>query len=125
MNTNEYEPPAFEIDKHDESHLRIMSYNVKQDGIFKTEAPYKRKIKAINPDILCFQEVYNYSSGDLSYKIRNFLGGTWYDAKIGSDIIVVSRYPIIRFEAIGGNGVFLINYKGQDIIIIKRAPLLL
>ncbi|MGE5357005.1 MAG: endonuclease/exonuclease/phosphatase family protein [Deltaproteobacteria bacterium] len=119
MNTNAYSYPGFTIDKTDPGHLRIMSYNVKQDGIFEDEPPYKRKIRAIRPDILCFQEIYNHSSGEMKSKVQSYFGGNWYDAKIGSDIIVISKYPVSRFESIGGNGAFLINYNGVDILIIN------
>lgn len=119
MNDTKYIPHAFKIDKYDQGHLRIMSYNVKQDGNFVAEPPYKRKIKATQADILCFQEIYNHSSGEMNNKIKSYFGGNWYDAKIGNDIIIVSKYPIIKFDAIGGNGAFLINYNGIEILIIN------
>jgi exonuclease III len=119
MNDTKYIPHAFKIDKYNPGHLRIMSYNVKQDGNFEDEPPYKRKIKATQADILCFQEIYNHSSGEMNNKMKSYFGGNWYDAKIGSDIIIVSKYPIIKFDAIGGNGAFLINYNGIEILIIN------
>ena len=119
MNDTEFVPPGFKIDKNNPTHLRIMSYNVETDGIFDNEPPYKRKIKTIRADILCFQEIYNHSSGDMNNKIRSYFGGSWYDAKIGSDIIVISKYPIKKFDAIGGNGAFLIDYNGVEILIIN------
>jgi exonuclease III len=119
MNDTKYISPSFKIEKYDQSHLRLMSYNVKQDGNFEDEPPYKRIIKAIQADILCFQEIYNHSAGEMNNKVKSYFGGNWYDAKIGSDIIIVSKYPIINFDAIGGNGAFLINYKGIEILIIN------
>jgi exonuclease III len=119
--TNDYEyiPRSFHLNKKDERHLRVMSFNVERDRIFKNDPPFQRKIKAMQPDILCFQEVYDNSSGDMRNKIASYFGGTWYDAKVDPDIIVVSRYPIRRFEAIGGNGAFLIDYNGTEILIIN------
>ena len=119
MNSSEYVPHLFRINKNNPSHLRIMSYNVLQDGIFENEPPYRRKIKAIQPDILCFQEIYDHTSGEMNSKVKNWFGGNWYDAKIGSDIIIVSKYPITKIETIGGNGAFLLNYNGQEILIIN------
>lgn len=118
-NDTEYIPYSFQLNRKDEMHLRVMSFNVLRDRIFKNDPPFQRKIKAMQPDILCFQEVYDYSSGDMRNKISSYFGGTWYDAKVGSDIIVVSRYPIKRFQDIEGNGAFLIDYKGTEILIIN------
>lgn len=116
---NEYIPHSFQLNKKDEKHLRVMSFNVERDRIFKNDPPFQRKIKAMQPDILCFQEVYDNSSGEMRSKITSYFGGIWYDAKVSTDIIVVSKYPIKRFEAIGGNGAFLIDANGTDILIIN------
>lgn len=111
--------PPYSIDKLDENHLRIMSYNVKKDNYFDNEPPYSRLIKAAEPDILCFQEIYNHSSSNVMNKIKGYFGGTWFSSKLGSDLIVVSRYPIVKTASIGGNGAFLIDKNGKDILIIN------
>lgn len=119
MNSDKLQVPVFSIKKKSLDHLRLMSLNVKQDGYFINESPYKRILKSIAADIFCFQEIYDHSSGDVLYKIKNYFGGNWYDAKVGTDIIVVSKYPILNYVAIGGNGAFLIDYKGKEILVIN------
>lgn len=119
MNSDKLQVPAFSIKKKSSDHLRLMSLNVKQDEFFVNEPPFKRILKSIYSDIFCFQEIYNHTSSDVSYKIKNYFGGNWYDAKVGTDIIVVSKYPILDFTAIGGNGAFLIDYKGKKLLVIN------
>ena len=120
MGDNKFILPAFEIDKKNDDDIRIMSYNVEKDHYFDNEPPYRRLIKAGRPDILCFQEIYKHSSTTVRNKIQLYFGGNWYDAKIGSDLIVVSKYPIVKTKAIGGNGAFLINKSGKEILIINN-----
>ena len=120
MNNNELVLPQFDMEKSSDDQLRIMSYNVEKDHYFDNEPPYSRLIKAGNPDILCFQEIYKHSSASVKNKIQLYFGGTWYDAKQGSDLIVVSKYPIVKTAPIGGNGAFLINKNGKEILIINN-----
>jgi exonuclease III len=119
MNGDKLQVPVFSIKKKSVDHLRLMSLNVKQDGYFTNEAPYKRIIKSISADIFCFQEIYDHSSSDVLLKIKNYFGGNWFDAKVGTDIIVVSKYPILNYTAVGGNGAFLIDYKGKELLLIN------
>ncbi len=116
---NDFEIPEYDIAKQDDKHLRIMSFNVEKDGYFKNEPPYRRMIKAIEPDIICFQEIYNHSSTDVKNKIQSYFGGTWYHSKKGTDLIVVSRYPIKNAFLLGGNAGFLINKDDKDILVVN------
>ncbi len=120
MNNNELVLPQFDMEKSSNDQLRIMSYNVEKDHYFDNEPPYSRLIKAGNPEVLCFQEIYKHSSASVKNKIQLYFGGTWYDAKQGSDLIVVSKYPIVKTAPIGGNGAFLINKNGKEILIINN-----
>lgn len=119
MNDNSTVIPAYHIKKYNEEHLRVLTYNVEKDHFFDNEPPYKRLIKAANPDILCFQEVYKHSSSQVKDKIRNYFGGTWYHAKRSDDLIVVSKYPIIKSTVVGENSAFLIKKEDKEILIIN------
>ncbi len=119
MNDVEFTPPKVNIYKIKEEHLRILSYNVEKDHFFFNEPPYKRLIQAVTPDILCFQEVYNHSSSEMRTKIKSYFGGNWYHAKIGSDLIIVSKYPIIKSHPIEGNAAFLVKKANKNILIIN------
>ncbi len=113
------ELPPFSINKISEEHFRILTYNVEKDHFFTNEPPYRRLIQAANPDVLCFQEVYSHSSFEMKNKIKSYFGGNWYHSKIGSDLIIVSKYPIIKSEPIEGNAAFLVNKNGKEIMIIN------
>ena len=120
MNDKKLILPEFSMEKSNENQIRIMSYNVEKDHFFENEPPYSRLIKAGKPDVLCFQEIYQHSAVDVKNKIRYYFGGTWYAAKEGGDLIVVSKYPIEKTAGIGGNGAFLINKSGKKILIINN-----
>ncbi len=119
MKDYEYKVPEYSLEKEDKEDLRIMSFNVEKDNYFKNEPPYKRMIKAIEPDILCFQEIYDNSSTSVKNKIKSYFGGNWYHSKKGTDLIVVSKYPIKNAFLIGGNSAFLIDKEGKEILIVN------
>ncbi len=119
MKDDEYKVPEYSLEKEDEKDLRIMSFNVEKDNYFENEPPYKRMIKAIEPDILCFQEIYKNSSTKVKDKIKSYFGGDWYHSKKGTDLIVVSKYPIKNAFRIGENSGFLINKDGKEILIVN------
>lgn len=118
MNNQSYSLHNFSIDKKAPDHLRIMTFNVETDNIFSNEPPYARMIKAISPDILCFEEIYDHSSTETKSKVKAYFGGTWYDTKVGTDLIVVSKYKIIQTIPINGNGAYVLDYNGKNIVVI-------
>jgi mRNA deadenylase 3'-5' endonuclease subunit Ccr4 len=121
----EFLPPAYNPEKINESDLRVCSYNVLRDQIFESESrsAYTRLLSHINADIYCFQEIYDHTSEQLLNRLFNVFGaleGTeWYHSKRGSDLIVLSRYPIIFAREISGNGVFVLEKDGQEIVLIN------
>ncbi|MEZ4906518.1 MAG: endonuclease/exonuclease/phosphatase family protein [Saprospiraceae bacterium] len=123
MKDNSSFVPLDLITRPDEDLLRIMSYNVEFDGYFDNEPPYQRLIKAISPDILCFQEIYDHTSAQVKTKIESYFGGTWYHSKIGDDLIVVSKYKIEDSYEIGGNAAFLIDLSDNKKILVINAHL--
>jgi len=119
--------PSKTLRKYDDSHLRIVSYNVLFDGLFETykRDKFDRLLSAIDPDIIGFQEIYDHSARDVENRIEGILPSgnheRWYSAKVGPDIIVVSRYPITEAFEITGNGAFLIDLRptyDKDLLLI-------
>jgi hypothetical protein len=57
-----------------------------------------RVLSAIDPDVLCFQEIYDNSAAATATLVEGFLpsgpGEAWY-ARENSDVIVVSRFPVL------------------------------
>lgn len=131
--------PTYSISKKGEEHLRVLSYNVLVDNLFQPglQSSFEAIISAIAPEIIGFQEIYNFSSSQTAAKVESFLpsstGEQWYHAKVQPDIIAVSRYPILTsFLILGtsgsgqGNGAFLIDlrptYDTELLFIVAHTP---
>jgi exonuclease III len=124
--------PSFSIQKSNESDLRIISYNVLSNGLFdQARLPaFTRLLQATQPDIIGFQEIYNYSSEQVANQVESILpsstGQAWYHAKAGPDCHAISRYPILESADIqgSGNGAFLIDVPETetDLLLIVAHP---
>ncbi|MEM7372693.1 MAG: endonuclease/exonuclease/phosphatase family protein [Bacteroidota bacterium] len=107
--------PAYSIAKQQAEDVRVLSYNVLNDGLFDPgrSAAMARVLAALDPDLIGFQEIYNSSSLQVANEIESILpsasGEQWYHQQQGSDIIAISRYPILAQYAIDNNGAFLID----------------
>ncbi len=114
-------PPYEEIplEKKTASDLRILTYNVLADGLFKRTGYFTRILKALRPDILNFQEIYNHTATETCDLIEQILpsapGETWYSAR-NADCITISRSPIIDQWAIDGNLAYLIDLPPTSLI---------
>ncbi len=128
-----YEPmPGYSISKIDQSHLRVLTYNVEQDGFFNSAKmpSFERLLKAANPTIIGFQEIYNRTSQQTAARVEEILpsgsGEQWYHAKLGPDNIAVSRYPITGTHQIDQNGAFLIDLRPANdsdlLFIVAHTP---
>lgn len=82
--------------------VRLMTYNVEFDGLFTRPDPHTRIIAAIDPDVICFQELYGSSVEHTRERVQGVLGGTWHAAGVG-DCITVSRLPILSADDIDQN----------------------
>lgn len=90
--------------------LRVLSYNVLRDNVFQGEAKaaFLRIVRALQPDVVAFQEVYDNSGADAAALVSEALGGTWYHGDAGSDNLIVSRTPVRLERDLGGNSAFLL-----------------
>ncbi|MEY2999845.1 MAG: hypothetical protein RL648_59 [Verrucomicrobiota bacterium] len=95
--------------------VRIISWNVYQDGPYapeKDDGAFGRQLKALNPDIIHFQELYGASTT----WVRNFLqewipappGKFWFTAK-KHDCVTASLFPILRSWSVDNNLFIEIN----------------
>lgn len=124
--------PEYSIQKNSESDIRIISYNVLSNGLFESDRlpSFTRLLQAIQPDIIGFQEIYSFSSLQVSDQVESILpsstGQEWYHAKAGPDCHAISRYPIIENAEIqgSGNGAFLIDLPDNetDLFLIVAHP---
>ena len=126
-------PPVnlIEINKADTSLLRILNYNILQDGILdlQREQYFTRILQAINADIMCFNENWNTSATQMENKINEILpltgGGSWQAIKIDGGNITVSKYPIIQSwqvypnKRITASFIDLPLYVESDVLVIN------
>jgi len=100
-NTIKQELPEYSIHKVNENHLRVLCYNSLFDGLFENSQreAQRRIIKAMNPDIIGFQEIYEHDANEIAAVIESILplegGKLWYRAKISPDLTVVSDSKLL------------------------------
>lgn len=86
--------------------VRILSYNVLRDALFDgaRQANFGRILRAVGPDVVGFQEVYEHSASQTGETVEDVYGGAagWDWTKAGSDLVVGSRYPILETHTIPG-----------------------
>ncbi len=134
---NTLEPlPTYSIEKVTTSDFRIMSYNVERDGLFESSraSEYSRIFKALQPDIIGFQEIYNHTSKEVADKVESMLpsgiGEQWYHAMAEPDCHAISKYPILKSAQIpgsngSGNGAFLVDIPNSEVdmlLIVAHPP---
>ena len=130
FNSQSLDPlPPYSINKTDPTDLRVLSYNVLRDDLFAIdkEVYYSRILRAIEPDLIGFQEIYQNGSSQTASKVAALLSmspAQWYHAKVDPDIVVLSRYPILASYDIapGGNGAFLIEIDSLEVLFIVAHP---
>ena len=101
--------PGYSVKKENPSFLRILSYNVLRDNLFETSLfdEYSRILKAVDADIIAFQEIYDNTSQATADLIETILpseeGESWYHSKAedidpnnpyNTDLVIVSRFRI-------------------------------
>lgn len=118
--------------------VRILSYNVYTDNLFEPslKPSYARILKAVQPQIIGFQEIYNHDAQQTQNQVETMLSSEgeqqWYSSKVDPDIVAVSRYPIlnpypIKGESANGfNGAFLIDlhpdFNSHLLFIVAHPP---
>ena len=118
--------PTYSLEKAGEADFRLCSYNVKFDRLFESETrtEYSQILRTINPDIICFQEIFDNTASQTQNRLLNVFGAldrtqTWYNSKRGADNIIISRFPIIFEREIAGNGVFVVTVDDQEVMIVN------
>lgn len=127
-NTNPY-IRSFSLDKIDDNHVRIFTYNSLEDGLFDPlrSGHQIKLIKAANPDIIAFQELYNSTVADINNVLNTNLplgnGKTWNVKRHASfqDLVIASKYNIEDSEQVGEEAAFLLKNptNNQQFIVIN------
>jgi endonuclease/exonuclease/phosphatase family metal-dependent hydrolase len=89
------------LNRDDSSYLRIINYNVYNDGITDQARffNYSRILNAINPDIICFNEVFNSSALQVRNVLNSMLplpSGSWNTVKLDAGNVTASKFPILQ-----------------------------
>ena len=87
-------PQPISLTRLQESHLRLMSYNTEFSGILDPERQpfFERIIKALNPDIMAFQELRNAAA--VEAVIAEWLQVPLFSVEVMGNTLV-SRFPIL------------------------------
>lgn len=112
------------LTKSQDTEYRLVSYNVKRDQLFESDRfdAYRNILKSSNPDIIAFQEIYNHTASETRSLVAEMLGddiSEWYTEKQGSDIILLSKFPIVFEDFVAGNGAFVIDLGEEEILLIN------
>ena len=119
---NDFIQSEVQFDISANADFRFLSYNVLRDNLFEpaVQAAYTNIFKTIKPDIIAFQEIYDHTAFETQALYTELTGETdWFSSKKGTDIILLSRYPILDSRTIGGNGVFMVDVEGTTTVIFN------
>ena len=92
--------PAVELGRARPGDVRLLTYNVLNDGLFRHELtePFRRILRALDPDVIALQEVYTHTPAEAAARVAELLppgpDAAWFGAGVGSDVLVVSRFPV-------------------------------
>ena len=97
--------PTISLDRADENHFRLCSYNIQSDGLFDTnnsrENALDRMLDAIDPDVFIFCEVWNHNGTEVAARLEEFLpssgGESWTAIKVDAGNAVATRLPVLDF----------------------------
>jgi hypothetical protein len=100
------EPPPelnpIPLPRFEKQDLRVLCHNVCFTGMANRPEPFQRYLAALQPDIVCFQEVYEWSKEEVAGFLRSVLGGRWYAAGEG-ECVTASRFPITDQVSLPGS----------------------
>ncbi len=106
--------PEIPIARPEEPHLRVVSYNVLWNGHILRPEPFRRILRALDPDVIAFQEVARKTSEEATRGlVEEWLGGGWHSRRV-RDCVTVSRFPIVATASEDGNLLTLIDLPDAD-----------
>ncbi len=92
------------LERRSPDDIRVVTWNVLFDGLFKRPAPFIRVLRALDPDVICFQEIWAHTSQQAADQVSLALPGSrWYGASSGEGHIV-SRYPLLMERSVDESG---------------------
>lgn len=102
-----YDPAAGDFSKSRPDAIRVLTWNVHNNFILTVEddGNYERVIKAVNPDIICFQEMdHSLTAAQIRTRLQSYFpGSTWHiylgkadgsNTGVSNRNAYASRYPL-------------------------------
>lgn len=121
-------PLPVSLERWDPDDIRLLTWNVLFDGLFERPAPFVRVLRAIDPDVICFQEIWTHTARQAADQVSLALpDATWYGVHLAEGHIV-SRYPFLDARPIdeAGNYWALIDLPDErydtDLCVICAHP---
>ncbi|UCG34297.1 MAG: endonuclease/exonuclease/phosphatase family protein [Phycisphaerales bacterium] len=89
---------AIPLERGHRRHVRLMSHNMLWDGLLLRPEPHDRLLRAIVPDIICYQEVQRGTAANaIQARLDEVLplggGASWHVYKADTNVIA-SRWPL-------------------------------
>jgi endonuclease/exonuclease/phosphatase family metal-dependent hydrolase len=99
-------PPqhAVSLERLHPDHIRVVTWNVLFDGLFKRPAPFVRVLRALDPDVICFQEIWAHTARQAADYVALAIPGVEWHGMNTHEGHVVSRYPLLEAAAIDASG---------------------
>ncbi len=124
----EPEPGPVALEKRSPDHIRILTWNVRFDGLFSRPAPFLRVLRAIDPDVICFQEVWSHTARQAADQVSLAIpDAVWHGAHT-TEGLIVSRFPFLESQSIdeAGNYWALVDLPddayGVDLSVVSAHP---
>ena len=97
-----------DLEKNNDSDIRLMTYNILNDGLFDSDPDridaFQRIITVVNPDIITFNECWNTSAANVRGLLDSWLplsgGAQWYCIKADAGNITCSKFNIPDYYSV-------------------------
>lgn len=94
---SEFDNPNTDFSKNDSLHLRLMTYNVLNNGLIGNNSDrFERIVQSVMPDIITFNECGNTSTNDIEDFLTSIGINNSYIYNYSTGNITVSKYPSIQ-----------------------------
>ncbi|MHC4317856.1 MAG: endonuclease/exonuclease/phosphatase family protein [Planctomycetota bacterium] len=116
--------PALALLREQPDDLRVITFNVLQDGPWDgdDQPRFERLVTAADPDIICFQEIYDHSPAEAAALVGSWLPGSTWSAVGNTDCKTVTRLPILDSWPVGNELAALIDAQvalGSELLVIN------
>lgn len=94
--------PGYSIERAADSHFRIATYNIENDGFVKSDKKeyFSRIINAVDADIIAFQEFKSAKEAAVKTVIEEMTGKNWNVKKLGYDLVLATKFKITSYDEI-------------------------